>query len=368
MKNIRKYLIIKRAERLKKKNRGIISSVKRMMDKIAKKRALLIVIGLLVIIAVIQLFQEKEIPIQDAPQQEEYEEEFIPTQVEEQKVYIADTYNHRIQVFDKNGAFLSSFGSYGREESSLRMPTEVMEYKDKIYVLDKGNNKIKVFDKDHHFILSFGEGMQYPLGFDIGNDQVYVTNTYESRIDVFSLEGKKLFSFGSRGRGEGQFRYASDVAVDDSRVYVIDTDNNRVEVFTHDGKYESTWGKFGPFMAKEQGMRFPLGIEVYKNTVYVSDTQRSQVKMYAPDGTLKGIFGTHGKGDDQFRFESKIWEVDGLLYIADTKNNRIKAYYPNGTLYTLFGSFGRDEGSFRAPGVIRWFNYDILNKTVNSTA
>ena len=282
-------------------------------------------------------------------------------------VYIPDTYNHRIQLFDQDGNFLSTFGSYGRGEGYLRMPTDVLQKNTSIYILDKGNNRIQVFDLNHTFLFSFGNSeLTFPLGFDIYGDKVYVANTYKSRIDVFSLDGQREFSFGTKGRGDGQFRYVSDLAVDDDYVYALDTDNQRIQLFTHNGTFIRAWGKLGPYLLKDTGVKFPLGIEIYNHTLYVADTQNSEIKLYTPNGTLLQRFGTYGKGEEQFRFESKIWEINDKLYIADSKNSRIKIYYPNGTLYSLFGNFGRGEGQFRAPGVIRVVNYNIINKT-NST-
>ena len=90
--------------------------------------------------------------------------------------------------------------------------------------------------------------------------------------------------------------------------------------------------------------------------------------MYSLNSSEKGSFGNYGRGDEQFMFNSKIWEINNELYIADTLNNRIKVYSPNGTFLKMFGEFGRGAGQFRAPGAIRKFGVNnLINKTVNIT-
>ncbi len=89
--------------------------------------------------------QKPEEPPLPSPQEES--EEIIPLQEPPpQYIYVPDTFNHRIQVFDKEGNFVALFGSYGSGPGQLRMPSDVIAADDRIYVLDKGNHRIQVFD------------------------------------------------------------------------------------------------------------------------------------------------------------------------------------------------------------------------------
>ncbi len=61
-------------------------------------------------------------------------------------VYVADFMNHRIQVFDRNGGFLGSFGRQGSRRGEFERPTDLDVGPDgRIYVVDFGNDRIQVF-------------------------------------------------------------------------------------------------------------------------------------------------------------------------------------------------------------------------------
>ena len=65
---------------------------------------------------------------------------------------------------------------------------------------------------------------------DKGN--VYVTDDFNHRIQVFDPQGQFLRKWGERGSGDGHFRSPEDLALDiEGNVYVADTLNNRIQVF-----------------------------------------------------------------------------------------------------------------------------------------
>jgi DNA-binding beta-propeller fold protein YncE len=64
----------------------------------------------------------------------------------EEVVYVADFQNHRIQVFSREGAFLTAFGSHGSDPGQFNRPTDLDFGPDgRIYVVDSGNDRIQVF-------------------------------------------------------------------------------------------------------------------------------------------------------------------------------------------------------------------------------
>lgn len=93
--------------------------------------------------------------------------------------YVADSRNHRVQVFTAEGKFLRTFGSYGAGRGELNKPRNV--------AVDSS-------------------------GF------VYVSESENHRVSVFNSEGRFVSSFGQKGRGPGQFYCPHGLAVDDSGV------------------------------------------------------------------------------------------------------------------------------------------------------
>lgn len=66
------------------------------------------------------------------------------------KIYVADFYNHRIQVFSSEGRFLTAFGEQGEGEGQFERPVDVaVETDATLYVVDFGNDRIQTFRQSH---------------------------------------------------------------------------------------------------------------------------------------------------------------------------------------------------------------------------
>ena len=74
--------------------------------------------------------------------------------------YVADTGNHRIQVFHPNGTFAFKFGSYGDGDGEFDSPSDIDEvssaYVRLMAVADTGNHRIQVFHPNGTFAFKFG--------------------------------------------------------------------------------------------------------------------------------------------------------------------------------------------------------------------
>ena len=80
--------------------------------------------------------------------------DFSPT---EDKLYVIDKNNQRVQVFDKNGTFLLEWGLRGMTKLNLPCPMPCMSYKEgNVWVADKGSNRIQNFISKGNFLLEFG--------------------------------------------------------------------------------------------------------------------------------------------------------------------------------------------------------------------
>ena len=78
---------------------------------------------------------------------------------------MADTANHRIQVFSSNGNFISKWGGYGSRNGFLRSPEGIaVDQEGNVYVADTGNNRIQVFSSNGTFISKWGKGKWFEGG------------------------------------------------------------------------------------------------------------------------------------------------------------------------------------------------------------
>ena len=104
-------------------------------------------------------------------------------------VAIADFYNHRVITY--NGSEWNIIGGKGKDEGEFNYPTDLNIANDKIWVADAYNNRIQVFDMDGNFEMSFGEDekMNAATGIYVDDSDVYVTDFENSRVFQYDQEG-----------------------------------------------------------------------------------------------------------------------------------------------------------------------------------
>lgn len=156
-------------------------------------------------------------------------------------VIVADYANHRIQVFDENGKFVSKFGDGGEGDGQFHKASALsLDSEGNIYVADQFNFRIQKFTNDGKFITKWGSKgtgdgqFQGPSGLSIdAGDNIYVTDKNNDRVQVFASDGQYITKFGEAGTGNGQFTDPEGVGVDKETgtMYVADTGNSRVQSF-----------------------------------------------------------------------------------------------------------------------------------------
>ncbi len=144
-------------------------------------------------------------------------------------------------------AFLKQIGATGLPNGDFNIPFAVaVDSNQNLYVVDTGNQRIQVFDATGNFKFTFGRSgsgngqFSSPRGIAVDSSQnIYVTDTLNNRIQVFDSAGAFKFKFGSNGAGNGQFSSAQGIAVDTSQnIYVADGGNNRIQVFDSAGTFK----------------------------------------------------------------------------------------------------------------------------------
>jgi len=217
-------------------------------------------------------------------------------------VYVADTWGHRIQKFDAEGKFLLQWGGYRStggaavgEEGFFWGPRDVaIDAAGNVYVTDTGNKRVQVFDPDGQFLDQWGgfgvaDGqMDEPVGIAIDEEgYIYVADTWNQRVQKFA---PPLPAGGERGGGITKWPisgwYGESVvnkpylAVAGGRVYVTDPEGYRVLVFDQSGEFVATFGEYG-FDSKSFAL--PIGIAVdAEGNIYVTDSANHRVMKFAP--------------------------------------------------------------------------------------
>jgi len=273
-------------------------------------------------------------------------------------VYVADTYNHRIQKLTSDGQFVTKWGSYGGGDGQFDDPSGIaIDGSGNVYVVGRGNGRIQKFKSNGEFVGkwgSYGSGdgeFDSPAAIAIDRSgYVYVADTYNHRIQKITSDGQFVTKWGSNGSGDGQFSWPNGVAVDSSgNVYVADTGNNRIQKFTSNGQFLTKWGSSGN--GNDQ-LSAPCGIAVDSSGyVYVADSENSRVQKFTTNGQFVTNWGSSGNGDGQFGCALGITvDSSGNVYVTDICDNRIQKFTSNGQFISKWGSLGSGNGQFFLPG------------------
>ncbi|XP_060852940.1 RING finger protein nhl-1 isoform X3 [Rhopalosiphum padi] len=237
-------------------------------------------------------------------------------------IVVADSSNHRIQVFDNNGKILKDFGSYGNSEGEFDCLAGVAV------------NRI---------------------------GQYIIADRYNHRIQVLDPSGRFLRSFGSQGSSDGRFNYPWGITTDAlGFIYVCDKENHRIQVFQSDGTFV---GKFGSNGNKIGQLEHPHYIAVSNtNRVIVSDCNNHRIQIFDVNGRVISSFGTEGSENGQFKFPKGVAVDDqGYILVADSGNNRIQIFHPDSTFLRAFGCWGCGDGEFKGlEGIAVMSNGNIL--------
>lgn len=288
-------------------------------------------------------------------------------------VYVSDPGMDRIQKFTSNGEYLMSFNGW--------------EYGYPVNVFDRGTYITPAVDEDGNQyrqntstqeiiktnaggteLLRWGEAGTGPGQFNlladtytkvvVYNDEVYVADTGNNRIQVFDLDGEYVRSIGEAGSGDGQLQIVTDFLFDsDGHLQVVDAFNARIQTFMPDGTYMSQWGQ------GDAGDSATIPLWIFEDTdgngdFYVSSLTAQKLYQYDRDSkvlldtiTAPVSFLVSSGTEPGWLKKPRDVTVDqeGYIYVADSDNDRIQVYAPNGTFVTTWGTMGSGEGQFNNP-------------------
>ncbi len=216
-------------------------------------------------------------------------------------VYVTDTWNHRVQKFSADGKPIKMWGQYGQpvpdvpeSKSFFWGPRGIaVDSKGNVYIADTGNKRIAVFDSDGNYITDFGTGgldpgqFDEPVGVAVGSDgTVYVTDTWNQRIQSFSASNDRgILQFMPLKQWDvnAWFGQSLDnkpfIAVDlNYHVFITDPESYRVIEFTSDGQFVRTWGDFGAG-PNEIGLASGIAVDQVGN-VWVTDAGNNRILQY----------------------------------------------------------------------------------------
>ena len=313
------------------------------------------------------------------------------------RVYVADTGNHRIQIFEYDGdaaggtvTYLDEFGRYGDDDGEFNSPEDVfVDAFGLVWVADTGNHRIQIFDADGEYQGEFGTYYDVTGTFhspssiavsplqlrEPANESffyVYVADTGNHRIQRFKIvpsdkDKSEVDEWGFYGDGDGQFHLPEGIALDpiqpqfpdkeppkyqndttpedwEAHLYVADMGNHRVQYFTQEGTFVGKFGVYGignSQFNRPQDVGVGIRLSAVSTTaqrivdVYVADTGNHRIQYFGGTGSYTNKFGQYGVGEEQFNSPAGL-AVDRLppdaypdavgregdIFIMDTGNHR----------------------------------------------
>ncbi|MDD5467136.1 MAG: TIGR03663 family protein [Anaerolineales bacterium] len=193
---------------------------------------------------------------------------------EDGAVYVADTWNHRIQKFTAQGEFLTMWGYFGQAETpdALWGPRDIaVDGQNRVYVTDTGNKRVVVYTSEGEYIAQFGEvglapgQFDEPVGIAFGTEgQIFIADTWNQRVQSIlpSADGTylPLTSWDIAGWYGTSLDNKPYLAVDSAgNVYVTDPEGYRILEFDSQGNFIQYWGDYS---TEVDGFGLPASIAI----------------------------------------------------------------------------------------------------------
>ena len=235
-------------------------------------------------------------------------------------VYVVDGGNSRIQRFDAAGAFdttmaegaLAPFPSGAGGAGGL-----ALDDAGNLYVADTWNHQVKVFAPSGEQIRAWG------AFFDAMDDPELVTGN------------------------PGEFYGPRDLVIHDGLLYVTDTGNERVQVFTLEGEFVRMFGRFG---SGNGDLIEPLGIAVTPDgVVLVADSHNARIARFTLEGEALNPWPVDLWAGQQFFEPYLAIGPDGRIYASDSVSGQI----------AVFGQAGQPLAPLSDPSLLRPYDMAI---------
>ncbi len=245
------------------------------------------------------------------------------------RLYVVDTFNKSVYFFDRTN---NTYHTFPDKKTPLKSPIDIAtDSNGYIYISDSHEAVIKVFrNEGKEYVREIGRGLlERPTGLAVNNrtGELLVVDTLRSQILKYNIEDLKFKGdIGSAGNIDGLFHYPTNIFVtDDGRIYVSDSLNFRIQIFTPEGQFVKTFGEAGDgpgYFSR------PKGVAVDSDgNIYVVDALFDNVQIFDPGGRLLMDFGGTGREYGKFWLPTGIFiDERDRIYVSDSYNKRVQVF------------------------------------------
>ncbi len=249
-----------------------------------------------------------------------------------QRLYVSDFAQLEVFIFDFTR---KTFTAIGEEEKLARPFGIALDGQEQLYVVEQEKKGVSVFSpqgKRLRFVTH--PSLERPAGIAIDRvrGRIYLADTghtksKEHTVKIFDMTGNLVGTIGrDKGEEPGQFLFPTYLALDaEGNLYVTDTLNSRVQMFDANGKYLKTFGQRGNawgMFDKPKG----VALDSFGN-VYVADSGWSNVQIFNQKEQILLFFGGRGPIPGMLKNPTAIAiDKNDRIYVADYLNHRVEVY------------------------------------------
>ena len=305
------------------------------------------------------------------------------------RLFVADAANHRIRVISADGATVSTYAGEGVQgfadgsTSTARFdfPRGIALAADgRVFVADSFNHRIRVISADGATVSTYaGSGFGFANGststarFSFPSDvalaadgSLFVADSVNHRIRVISADGATVSTYAGSGSGfangsttTARFRSPRSVALAaDGRIFVADTDNHRIRVISADGATVSTYAgsgvqNFADGSRSTARFNSPTNLVVTSDgRVFVTDTGNHRIRVIRADGAAVSTYagsGATAQANEPQELQAALdialsspqrmtLAPDGRLFFTESNGHRIRVIEVISSTSENFGS------------------------------
>jgi len=242
----------------------------------------------------------------------------------DEKLYVADTDNHRIVVYDLEN-----------NEKLLTFTSPMQNYCESTHTWTKAVIDCTV------------EMRNLPTSIEIIDEKIFVAYGFQDEIQVFDLDGNYSWKFGSSGTQAGQFNTPHRLAALNNELFVADSENHRIQVFDNGGNFLRQFGTYGDSIGQ---LNSPIDVHAYDSQIFVADSARASILVFDLNGEFAREFEV-GQNTSDISQPFGVFVYDDLIFVSDVGDSTVKIFDLDGNFVKQFGQYGDRYGEFNRPNL-----------------
>ncbi len=245
------------------------------------------------------------------------------------RIYVTDTSRQAVFVFDEKMGELLVWDKADGLRGFVAPAGIALGANGEVLVTDAELGLVARLDRAGNPLGQLGKGLlKRPTGIvrDPQRRLTYVADTNAHDVKVFDDEGRLVNLIGRRGEAPGEFNYPTYLAFARGELYVTDTMNNRVQVFSADGDVlQRQFGSRGLYVGN---LVRPKGVAVdHEGNVYVVESYYDHLLVFDRLGRFLMAIGGTGSDVGKFYLPAGVWtDSRGRIFVADMFNGRVVVF------------------------------------------